>query len=301
MGREIKRVPMNFDWPIDKVWGGFKNPFSAQSIECPDCKGSGSSPKARYLKDQWYGNAPFKPEDRGSVSWKPTDAPVRRFAASNVIHSPAFYGTGEVAIQREAERLCEFFNASWSHHLNADDVKALVKAGRLQDFTHTWTKEDGWKPKEPKVIPTPREVNEWSLVGFGHDSINQWVCVEAECKRLGYKQSCERCNGDGSLWPSAKIKKAYNKWRGTNPPKGKGWQLWETVSEGSPISPVFKTPEELARWLTDSPDYTWRRNDARTTYEQWIALIKKGWCPSFIGTCKGIVTGVQAVSKMESL
>lgn len=32
------------------------------------------------------------------------------------------------------------------------------------------------------------------------------------------------------------------------PPRGEGWQLWETTSEGSPTSPVFKTAEELAIW-----------------------------------------------------
>lgn len=32
------------------------------------------------------------------------------------------------------------------------------------------------------------------------------------------------------------------------PPKGKGYQLWEDVSEGSPISPVFKTLDELCAW-----------------------------------------------------
>ena len=33
------------------------------------------------------------------------------------------------------------------------------------------------------------------------------------------------------------------------PPKGVGYQCWETTSEGSPISPVFKTPVELYNWL----------------------------------------------------
>lgn len=37
----------------------------------------------------------------------------------------------------------------------------------------------------------------------------------------------------------------------TDPPVGNGYQLWETTSEGSPISPVFATPEELAEWCED--------------------------------------------------
>ncbi len=27
MGREIRRVPIDFDWPLEKVWPGFVNPF----------------------------------------------------------------------------------------------------------------------------------------------------------------------------------------------------------------------------------------------------------------------------------
>ena len=33
-----------------------------------------------------------------------------------------------------------------------------------------------------------------------------------------------------------------------DPPKGKGYQLWETTSEGSPTSPVFRTLDELCEW-----------------------------------------------------
>lgn len=32
MGREIRRVPLDFDWPIDKVWDGFLNPHGGP---CP--------------------------------------------------------------------------------------------------------------------------------------------------------------------------------------------------------------------------------------------------------------------------
>lgn len=32
------------------------------------------------------------------------------------------------------------------------------------------------------------------------------------------------------------------------PPKGEGYQLWNTTSEGSPISPVFETLDKLCEW-----------------------------------------------------
>lgn len=35
-----------------------------------------------------------------------------------------------------------------------------------------------------------------------------------------------------------------------DPPTGEGYQAWETCSEGSPISPVFKTLGELLEWCS---------------------------------------------------
>lgn len=57
------------------------------------------------------------------------------------------------------------------------------------------------------------------------------------------------------------------------PPEGPGWQMWENTSEfGSPISPVFKTPEDLARWLADSGTSAFAFMTA--TYEEWLAMIE---------------------------
>ncbi len=297
MGREIHRVPLDFAWPLEKVWQGYLNPhYEGHQEDCPDCAGSGASPLAKQLGDRWYGYGDFKPEDRGSVPFTPEDACVRRFAERNVSHSPDFYGTGEAAIQREARRLCRHFNSQWSHHLNDDDVAALLEAGRLMDFTHTFTRGEGWKKREDAPIPTAREVNEWSIGGFGHDSINQWTVVKAECARQGVSSLCPTCDGEGHTWSSEEAKQRAEAWERENPPKGDGYQLWETVTEGSPISPVFATPEALAAWLVDHP----RGVDAGTTYAQWLAFIRgPGWAPSFIGTDAGLLTGVQATETAE--
>jgi len=298
MGREIKRVAMDFNWPICEIWGGYLNPFSEQSIDCPDCGGSGSSPEARLLKDRWYGNAPFKPEDRGSTPFTINDPPVRAFAERNVRNSPDFYETGERAIARESQRLCDLFNKSWMHHLNEDDVAALIKAGRLMDFTHTWS-NGVWALKNPLRIPTPKEINDWSITGFGHDSCNQWVVVKAECERLGYEIECHRCHGEGTLWPTPEIKQRHEEWEPTAPPSGEGYQLWETVSEGSPISPVFATPEELADWLAVYENQ--KGTDKGTTRDQWLQFIQgPGWAPSMVVYGEQLLmTGVQAASLIQ--
>jgi hypothetical protein len=35
MGRELKRVPLDFKWPIDQIWKGYINPYRSQ--ECKPC------------------------------------------------------------------------------------------------------------------------------------------------------------------------------------------------------------------------------------------------------------------------
>lgn len=284
MGREVKRVAVNFDWPLEKVWGGYLNPFSSQSINCPDCEGSGSSPEARHLKDQWYGNAPFRPEDRSSKPFLFTDEHIMALARRNVERTPDYFGVGQHAIEREAKRLANHFNAGWNHHLNQDDVNALIEGGRLMDFTHTWKTGDGWKPKDPPYVPTAVEVNVWSCCGMGHDSINQWIVVGAECKRLGYETKCKRCDGEGTLWPSATIKAAADAWEREEPPTGEGWQVWETVSEGSPITPVFATREGLVDYLVEGGDgWDRKRGDGGWTRENAESFVKAAWAPSLFG------------------
>lgn len=59
MGLELKRVALDFVWPVNAIWRGYINPHDARQHECQACEGSGSSPTARRLGAQWYGNAPF--------------------------------------------------------------------------------------------------------------------------------------------------------------------------------------------------------------------------------------------------
>lgn len=295
MGREMKRVPVGFDWPINTVWEGYLNPFYEHSTDCAHCAGSGSSPEALRLKGQWYGNTPFKPEDRGSIPFRRDHPAVRALAERNVRQSPRFYGSGELAVAREAQRLADHFNRGWQHHLNTDDVAALIDGGRLMDLTHTWTKGEGWQKKQPEYIPSPNEVNEWSLLGFGHDSINQWCVVNAECKRLGIASECEHCNGDGSVWSPPEAKQQADDWQRIEPPSGDGYQMWETTSEGSPISPVFAQPRQLAEWLAENRGGT---IDDETTAEQWLEFIQgPRWAPTLIIDSSGVHTGVASLAQ----
>lgn len=50
------------------------------------------------------------------------------------------------------------------------------------------------------------------------------------------------------------------------------YQMYETTSEGTPISPVFATPEDLARWLSDTDASVFA--GSTLSYEDWLRAIK---------------------------
>ena len=71
--------------------------------------------------------------------------------------------------------------------------------------------------------------------------------------------------------------------------------MYETCSEGTPISPAFKTPEELARWLADNDASAF--GDMTATYEQWLGACRGAFTPSAIYSSEtGLISGVAAVN-----
>ena len=56
------------------------------------------------------------------------------------------------------------------------------------------------------------------------------------------------------------------------PPEGEGYQLWETTSEGSPVSPVFATLEELCSWC--ETNYT-IYGKVKAGKEEWLRYLKE--------------------------
>lgn len=281
MSRDVRRVPVDFDWPLNKVWGGYAWPAEFHEDDCPDCD-NGLAPEAHQLYQQWYGNAPFDPASTGSTRLTAQTPAVRAFAERNVKGSEEFYRnfhhvwTTADATAREAERLAALWNGAWSKHLAQEDVDALVAEGRLMDFTHTWSRETGWVKIDPPVVPTAAEVNEWSMAGMGHDGLNQHYVLRARCKRDGIPYECATCGGHGSLEKYEGQRADAEAWKAPEPPEGEGWQLWETVTEGSPITPVFATAEELVTYLVETGEH--QSSGGKSTYRRKAAeaLIKEG-------------------------
>jgi len=81
---------------------------------------------------------------------------------------------------------------------------------------------------------------------------------------------CQTCGGDGVI-PA--IREAYKAWKDYDPPEGDGFQLWETTSEGSPISPVFKTLDELCEWAEKNATTF---GSFKATKEEWKKMLSDG-------------------------
>lgn len=72
------------------------------------------------------------------------------------------------------------------------------------------------------------------------------------------------------------------------------YQMYETVSEGTPISPVKESPEALALWLTDNHASAGPFSN-NATYEQWLRVCNGGYAPSMIISNSVIKSGVEGL------
>ena len=72
----------------------------------------------------------------------------------------------------------------------------------------------------------------------------------------------------------------YRPWRDE---EATWFQVWETVSEGTPVTPPFSTTDELIDYLATHGDF-WdqKRGDGPWPRENAAKFVKAGWAPSMI-------------------
>ncbi len=73
--------------------------------------------------------------------------------------------------------------------------------------------------------------------------------------------------------------------------------MYETCSEGTPISPAFETPEEMARWLADNDVSAF--SSLTATYEEWLGMAKAGCAPSAVLDSTGVHSGVEYIGSVK--
>lgn len=205
MGRELRRVPLDFDWPLNKVWDGYLSP-GWRSCPSDDCE-NGSTIAGRWLEC--------------------------------LTHLILMAGDSSV------------------------DNRPL----------HPWLEQVALAPTK-KPGPQMQALTA-GLAGragspLGHDAIDRWKASKAIAVAAGLAEDwgiCKVCGGH-AIHPDDL--EASEAWEGTEPPTGDGFQLWETTSEGSPVSPVFDSLDALCAWAaTNATTFA----SARASAAQWKSML----------------------------
>ena len=79
------------------------------------------------------------------------------------------------------------------------------------------------------------------------------------------------------------------------------FQLWETVSEGTPVSPPFATKEELADYLAEHGDGGWgaSRPGGWGKEVAYKFVMGSGWAPSMVVSDGKMMSGYEFMAKTE--
>lgn len=209
MGRELKRVPLDFDHPAGETWPGYLQP---DWRPCPDedCS-NGWTLSAQWLR--------------------------------SIVHL--------IMILPE----------------EVDSVRPL----------HPWLEA---LPLRPDRRPT-RQITEITtgLAGrppgsLGHDSIDNVVATRLIGVAADLPDDwdiCPTCQGCG-IDPEDQTE--ADAWEPTEPPEGEGYQLWETTSEGSPLTPVFETLDELCE---HAAEHCTVFADHQASAEGWRHMLTDGF------------------------
>lgn len=83
-----------------------------------------------------------------------------------------------------------------------------------------------------------------------------------------------------------------------SPEQATWFQVYETVSEGTPVSPPFATREELVDYLVTHGDF-WAQHRGRGGYSRKAAeaFVKDEWAPSMIVSGGRVMDGVTAAGE----
>mgnify|MGYP001013563247 CR=1 FL=1 len=99
-------------------------------------------------------------------------------------------------------------------------------------------------------------------------------------------------------WSGAPPKREY--YRPWEDDEATWFQVWETVSEGTPVTPPFATTQELADYLVENGDF-WdqKRGDGGWLRDNAEKFVTAGWAPSFVVTASA--AGAQVFEPRDGL
>lgn len=258
-GRTVKRVALDFDWPLNERWKGYLNPHYKP---CPE-KG----------KTCWNG---------ATAAAKFLEAVARMLctAADDAMKRENHPWFGDFHWMRD---MPDWFNQpEWSRREMVELVKKLTGEEGIPPF--------GFLGRDHEVYTRILKQTGLAMPEIEYAKGN-WEDFDRKhreaCK--GAWGICQVCLGN-DLDPACK--EACEAWKEEEPPAGPGWQLWETVTEGSPISPVFRTARELAAWCAGNATIM---ADEKLTNEEWLKIIVE---PEDVETASMMVKDAEGVRSL---
>jgi hypothetical protein len=145
-------------------------------------------------------------------------------------------------------------------------------------YPHPWLRESMEVYKPEDLTPDIDELVT-ALAGkkdspLGRDTYVGYLCLQKLIEAAGLDPKkwgfCTKCDPEYHVDPEHL--EAYKAWEDYEPPAGEGYQLWETTSEGSPISPVFKTARALAKWAAKSASLF---ANSGASEAEWLRMIEE--------------------------
>ncbi|WP_070017068.1 hypothetical protein [Streptomyces nanshensis] len=251
MSREVRRVALDFDWPPGKVWEGYLRPDRLRGEKCDACNGSGQTHFGWWLQKFSYLMGMLADDVRDQERGKPMHPWLVQF--------PRPHGHFVYPVPDDPQ------SGPGRFHIDRPSPDAVEFFAKLMNVA----------PEELAGEP------------FGRDPGD--VVMRKLLEITGVDVSCQPCEGHGSLETYPGQRADADAWEPYGPPAGEGWQLWETVTEGSPLSPVFDTADGLASWMAD-PD----RGEDWLPEETARKFVAAGWAPTAITTAEyGVVPGAE--------
>lgn len=236
MQRKVKRVPLDFDWPLGVPWGGYENPYIFDEDICQQCDGTGLSNYALDLKGLWY---------QGSCV-ESASLIVNKYEVGTPLYTLA-----REVLNRAVDTDGNFVRkVGLQYNLSQDDVVALWREGRLDSWGFPYDAK-GQAPSANAVNKVAQ--NSRGLYGM-HDLINMHIVIQQRCQMYGQSATCTECHGGGVVPLKQSQRYLFDTWQPIDPPVGDGYQLWSTIQDGvdGPLSPVFSDEETFIQYLIEA-------------------------------------------------
>lgn len=295
MGRQLYRVPLDFDAPLDEVWKGYVRPPVER---CGWCRGSGRSSAGRLWEEFRRLFLMAAEDSRLKLQKTPLEPYPEGSRDHIVLHSHAL-SMGPRWPWPHLDPVETILKAAGFDSTWATDVeKNIIRCLAMVDVPETFYRPE-YLPRGRACIHPRLAANGINWVGDRFYKLAE--ALGAEPGLLGYTGECydmhlavSRQAGEeiveeplswrdepwlATTWDLCPVCKGEPEtetdpdWEKEEPPLGDGFQLWTTTSEGSPISPVFETLEELCAWCeTNATTFA----DFRASKERWFEMLNDG-------------------------